>query len=465
MGGGGGTAITAYETYVKETHALFLYNNTAANPPANIGFPSLMVVMDDALNLGGNPFIRDQPGEEYTPPDSYFADGEAAKDVSLAFVNNLDPVTDFENFVSRAIQQSDILDRIKKATITLATPDSIGDAVDALSDGKAEASIPETHLPDWTAVWDAVQPKVAALSPFDLAEAIDDVVNYTADLIEQALIAATNAVANVDLTDLLAALRAEAEIQRAASVREFTSGMADINAVQGSAFVFGLGLLYSEADKAVLRQVAEYRAEIYRGALGNFSQLGGGVLQGLVQLALQNDNLKGQLIGGSVDSILRLLQGREGFEQQQLQIFGQMFQALLSVYGEAELQEANTRNQAVAGGIDQLARFRWMEGQMKSEAAKMATEVGRIQFVAQEEYEGAVVDLDAQAARWPFEVYERGSNVLAAPTGMAARVPERQSRASSAISGALSGAAMGSAVPGIGTVAGGLLGGMAGLLA
>jgi hypothetical protein len=99
--------------------------------------------------------------------------------------------------------------------------------------------------------------------------------------------------------------------------------------------------------------------------------------------------------------------------------------------------------------------------------ARMTIESNRIAIVASKEEADENADLDEKNARWGFEVFQYGANMLGAVSGGSVGT-QKASRAASAIGGALSGAAsgamIGSVVPGIGTAVGALVGGAIGLI-
>jgi len=98
-------------------------------------------------------------------------------------------------------------------------------------------------------------------------------------------------------------------------------------------------------------------------------------------------------------------------------------------------------------------RIGWEDSYMKT-----VVEGNRIKIVAKKEEADQNATIDEADAKWDLEVFQHGSNVLAASAGGTAGAGKIPSKMQSAIGGALSGAAagamMGSVVPGIGTAVG-----------
>lgn len=101
--------------------------------------------------------------------------------------------------------------------------------------------------------------------------------------------------------------------------------------------------------------------------------------------------------------------------------------------------------------------------------AHMTAEMYRLKVDWEHQETTQGYEFDEADARFPLEMFQFASNVLAAPQGAASYVPKRQEgigKGQAAMSGAMAGASIGTAVdPGPGTAIGAFVGGVAGYLA
>lgn len=102
---------------------------------------------------------------------------------------------------------------------------------------------------------------------------------------------------------------------------------------------------------------------------------------------------------------------------------------------------------------------------MRGDLAKMWLEVDRMSIIANKEEIEQQTDYDVQEARWPYDLYMYGGNMLSSIGGghAGSSTAGGPSKAQSALSGAVAGATVGTAVmPGWGTAIGAVVGGVAG---
>jgi len=186
--------------------------------------------------------------------------------------------------------------------------------------------------------------------------------------------------------------------------RAIASYYADANAVSASSFIVANALLEEEASKEVADFESELKRNIYSSAIQNHVNTFGNAVQ------LQQNYL--------LSALQSYNQKEEFWRNLRLEAARSESQAATSLY-ESEL--------------------------------------------AGEEFS---TELDEKTALWDLQVFERGANILAAPSGMAARLPEKRSAVSRSLGGALQGGAAGAKVgsafgnPAIGAGVGALLGGV-----
>lgn len=231
----------------------------------------------------------------------------------------------------------------------------------------------------------------------------------TKDAVEAAFAMTNNEV----LIKARDAFEKRADKTRIRAINRFSGGMLDINAVSGSAFILGLALIESEHMDSVNEFDANLSTEMYSQGVQTFVQLFSTELQSRVNGALEGQRFQVSIMSDSVRLMSNVMLKKVELEQ-----------AVLSV-----LFETN-----------------------------------RLDIVATQEYETSDIDLDAKYANWGFDNYTKSANVLASISGASAVLPEKPSRAASALGGALGGASAGSALGPPGMAAGALLGGVAGLL-
>lgn len=355
MSGGGTSGKVEYPQHVTEVHKDWLgYAGSGAGDPITT---NLIEVMDQKLGLGGNPYESVSYGDPTT-------DIEEFEDEITEFktkVDGLNAETDFDSVVDNAVAKIDeagILKDIDKDPIISAAQ---SDATDELSE------------------------------------------------------AIKQAIANIDdsvIEDLVEEFSKRSDFQRARSVRRFSGQMSDINAVQSSAFIFGMALIESEHVKNVNEFNKEISAQHY---------------------------------------------------QQHIQSHIELYKTRLSQDLEVELRSKLSRDQILANSVQLTLNMLSQNVSFKQALAQSLIESKRIKFVMDSEFTAQEADMDAKEEEWDLRVYEFGAAILGAPGG-GTRMPEKPSKAGSAIGGALSGAVSGAPLGPSGMIAGAALGGLAGLL-
>ena len=184
-----------------------------------------------------------------------------------------------------------------------------------------------------------------------------------------------------------------ASYERNNAVRRFSGQMADVNAVQGSAYMLGVALIEAQH----IQSVDEYQAE-----------------------------LNNQLLRDGVQSYIR------------------MYTAELTSAVQIEIQNRQNNQQVLITAQQIMASMLQNKVQFQQAMTQMKAEIERIFMVAEAEYTGNEADIANRFAQWDFKVYNMATNVLGGMGG-GQRLPEGTSKAGSAIGGALSGAASGAA--------------------
>lgn len=132
--------------------------------------------------------------------------------------------------------------------------------------------------------------------------------------------------------------------------------------------------------------------------------------------------------------------------------------------GLAEIYKGRDRDVAKYTSEIKLSRKgQYIQG--KRDVAHYTIETDRMKIASKHDEEQRNTELDALDAGWKMDVLMKGGQLLGA-LGGGTHVPDKASKAQSAVAGALAGAAagayVGSVVPGVGTAAGAVAGGIIG---
>lgn len=352
MAGGGTTGKVGFPTYMENVHKFSIAREDA---PTDAFDKTLVEVVNEMFT--SNPFT----GQSFTDPATDFADTETRFDAMDSIVTAIDPTTDWDTFV-------DIV--ASKLDETGILPDVDIDTV--FTNARAETTL-ETR---------------------------------------EAIAASLEAINDIVVRSAVRSFERRSDHTRRGAVNRFAGQMSDINAVQSSAFIFGMAILESQH----LQRVAEFDTTLSTGLYqGAFTAH---------MTAFQN-NVRARLTGE--------MQNKQVRDQTAFQSVGLLTQFVLN---QAEIDHAVTRTKA---------------------------EINRIKIAGTQEYEGASFDLADREVNWDMDVFHKEVRFLGGLGGGTA-LPAGPSKAQSAIGGAIGGAVAGNAVPGIGTAVGAVAGLAAGLL-
>ena len=429
MGGGGAGAIS-HSAYMENVHKGML--NATASGSGDVPIRSVVAVMNTALTAGSSPFL----GYTAYNPD-------AAIDANANAVARLQLLVDAMSF-----------------------------SVDYLTAlGAAGQIVADTTTLD-VAVLDT-----AALDTAILSTDVIDVASLDTAILDTFTI--DDSQVNADV----AAFSAEQEDQlNNVILPRFKIGMLNINAVTSSSFVLGESQL--RAFKA--RDVARYNGDLR------------------MRLSLQAGEIRGKFMSErrEIDARFKLqfqeitskfkIQHKDKQAEYQIQFndftrqFKMQYQELTSRY-KIQFQELTARYKTQFAEITarykqqrqvhiQAASMHMLSELMKkndleAEVTRYTLESNRLRIIAKSEQSQENLLILEHDRKWDLEVFQYGTAVLGG-IGGGAFIPQKKSRAVSALAGALSGtvagAIAGSIIPGVGTVtgaaAGAVLGATAGAL-
>jgi len=468
MGGSGATSGSVnFPAHVEEFHDLSL----GLDPP-QFGSPSVGEVMSVALESGGNPYA----GTSLTDPSSNFNEMDSAWSTLDTKVTNLDATTDWKGIVDAAKSQLDTASPFPEADAPAAFTGSdqpVKDAMDSAAAGinNEKASI-QALIPNSTEDWRELIMEVVkqmdgceVRKDFNTAQVAHNAMQYANDVTREAFRSAERLADDQYVQDRINAFKSRQENTHQKNLRQFTGGMASINAVHSSAFIIGAAAMKAEKQRNVAEFDSQVTIQFYQGVIGQHLQAYARSLQATVQGEQTEISSRDQKIRAGLRSIGQVKSQEENFKQTFIQLFQQLFQSRFQADLQAEQKSLNQRAKAFNAGLQGMGNLHQFGVQAREQAAKLKTETERITVAGRQEYELEEIDTSVQKALWDLKIYEKGMNILSAPQGMATPLPEKKSKASQALGGALAGGAKGAQVGGLpGAGIGAVLGGISGLV-
>ena len=353
-GGGSGAKITVLATAVLPYESGATYEEE----------PSILrFIIDKGLTAkGGNPYS----GKLSYAPDLDINTAQADVTSFGNQVTTMAPQTDWGNFVSTAAAQIDTIMQSYSS-----------------DDMFLEAS------------QDALQETSKAF-----LQARNDVVNsntFTMTAAIQQAIAMLNSGVIMNAVD---AFRKQALRGHLRSVNRFAGGMAEIGAVNSSAFALGMAMLESDFEASV----NDFASKLSLSVVDQFVQL----------------------------------------YSQHLATFMQLYR----VGADSHLNASFREHALIQDATKDLTSLYLASIEARKGKAVLQTELSRIKIVAKGEESEKNLDIAAKDKLWDLSLFQNAGNVLSAVSGGTVMVPQGPSRAQSAIGGALAGAAQAAAISG-----------------
>lgn len=305
-----------------------------------------------------------------------------------------------------------------------------------------------THKDDWGSITEKARNEAAStftttdisnivtsILNSALSDAANTLVSIRADMtdkIDTLFTAAVTKVADImdsaPITAMVAQFQQRAEASHLRIVSRYAGGMADINAVQGSAYLMGLALLESEHAQRVEEFVANLSYQIY------------------------------------TQMIPLYFQEHSRYVSEELSTFVGKFNQHLKSHVVLDAQKAVNRAHYINVGANEMSRLLLSKVDGAKLVASMQETVSKNRIIATSEEIKQGVMYDVEDWLWDLKVYQYGANVLSGASTGGQVLPEAPSQLSSTMSGVFGGAAVGSVIPGVGTVAGAIIGGIGGYL-
>jgi hypothetical protein len=227
--------------------------------------------------------------------------------------------------------------------------------------------LPSNETTDWTAQVDASLSEANATGLFTTPETVAAWETNVNEAITKADAVTLFGTGSID--DLVEQFDQRQQIALQSAVGRFAAGMADIGAVNSSAYIWGLALMEIEHQRAV----AEFSA-------------------GLTQ---ENRRDKIQFVDRGIQTIgaIKGVNAQSAFNNRAMKIE--------KTYGGAE-----------AIGVRRSARM-----QMLHAAAQLQGEINRIKIVAEREYDNERLNVLVKHGAWNLEIFTYAGNLLAAVQG------------------------------------------------
>lgn len=275
----------------------------------------------------------------------------------------------------------------------------------------------------WQAYVDAFLSKVSSGSVFpdtydDADTVIDRAKTKAGQIASDAVSQALNAVENAPVDDAVDAAMGEAQDDYLRALNRFVGGMAEINAVNSSAFVWGIAMIERARLREASRLRRELRLQAYQAGLNVYAA--GLRTAGAAQLSLKSDR-------------------------------------------------QHMRDAALIDATHSMSGLLQLKVTQKFNQTGLREDSARIKYVADVEERNRNLDITVAHHEWPFHIANLAGNVLAKSAGVAAGKVYSTPPALQALSGALSFAAVGAQIgtsiePGMGTAIGAGIGGLLGLV-
>ena len=460
-GGGGMSGTVVLPAYMEDTHEHWLRGVTQSGGD-EVDY-SIVDLMNAAWS-GATPYYL----AEYTDPDDELDAVETAMGVPTSPMYTeaeaLAPEADWEGAADAAET---------KATAKLP---------DAYIDTLITAIIART---DWDTLISAVNTKHGVISTDTY---ISTLINSVLSRITWATLVGNSDTKSDDLLGDLTAIKANAdtiiddddiqalvdafesdtlpEYQR--NVSRFLAGMSDINAVNSSAFLFGMAILESERFKQVTRYKAELTHEMEKEKwkyTTTVAQIKWGFIADMTRMQQTGQLDASTMETGLTDTYYKLresfLEAMTDLDTKRLTEASRYETVLTDSY-----KDRWARYQ-MAGIAEMTQGIRYKHDLLKIITDQLA-ESRRVKILATHEYESREIDLDVADSLYNLKVYQYGSNVMASPQVGATYVPEKESAMRSALGGVMAGAGAGAMTGGAiggppGAATGALIGGLLGI--
>ena len=305
------------------------------------------------------------------------------------------------------------------------------------------------------------------------------------NFISSALNKVAAVIASAPITTMISDFTTREELVLLRSASRFSAGMADINAVMGSAFVFGHALIEAEHQTRISEFTVGLTMRVLELTLGTYQTLGASIF---AEVSATARGTIDAYVRGYIQEQITKRSAKAEYEQTIHQTIAQLIMtkisAVMTIYGgtyatEFAAQSENIRNSIILSLDKQsttimqnkqnkvqyeLAAIGAMSGILGTQisgygsASLQSTQIEQLAIASGADEVKQNTKFAIEDVLWDINIFKQASPILAAPLGAAYPIPEKPSEASSIASGALTGFAVaGPAGALAGAVGGGLL--------
>jgi len=283
---------------------------------------------------------------------------------------------------------------------------------------------PDSDVESWLATADAAA--AGDLDTLDVDSAISTIIASArinaSQVVAEAVASAGTSGYDQVIERARAGFEARAKRDHLNSISQFTGPMADVNAVNTSAFVIGMAKLERDLADRLAQFETEFILPINREGITAF-----------------------------------------------IEAFRVVAQQHLAVKAQVHLAQQQNKANYILNATNLIATQLRAKLQAEQSLVELQKSVSSAKIVAGVDEEQQNLDVDVKGQQWDLELFQQGANILSAVSGSVVPTAARPSRISSGLSGALGGAsamdAAASIIPGVGTAVGAGVGGAVGLVA
>lgn len=416
MGGKGGSAGTVgFADYVEAAHEDWL--GITAGPVAQ---PIGTTIVDVMKSL----FSTADPA---TNPNPYQSDSTTVGDGAGA--QSYNPTTDLDAVKSRYDTFANLLTSLTGNLVGHRTAWG-GDADTARGKIDEESFTPSVNVTSKIA---AIVTAASSAATQAIADVLGDSPGQISTILEESISSALTILESAPIQSAVDEYEESISGNVARAKSSFAGGMADVNAVGGSAFILGMAMIENERVGSVNKFAANLALQIYQSH-----------------------------VSSHLRATLNLTAG-------QLEVFSRAFTGHVRSQIGFDMQIRQARDGMLNSATQQLSQMLYNNMGMEQAVTGLLLDIKRTAISAKHEWYQEDIRLDAEEKLWDLKIYNYGANILGGMnTGGGTFIPEGASKtastASAALSGAVGGAIMGAKIGAaggpIGATGGALIGGI-----
>ncbi len=473
---------------IRNTNATFIENIIAGSGTSGeIRFEATVIGSTD-FNIDtvtvklvtGNPYV----GQSAFDPDlahsetvdSPLSDMQTRHDILDTFVAALDEEVDWDTMVTKVIDHStslstlfasyDIDSRVTTlSAIDLTESDDIaGAAITEAITNTTTALETNAHVKAKTLVanLDTLSKAAAALDSDSIIGTINTtIMSKMSDMIATAVTAAKTAEGSASVSDMVDEFEKRRTPAHFRAVNRFAGPLADIGAINSSAYIFGMAAIEAEFSREVSEFDANATMQVFTLAIGQYGDAFKSTFSEYSELYKSEIARYLEVYLASLDEYMKAV---VSFSRDEMGVFRSLAVSHIAAEIQSEFAIRNQRVSYFINSVKDMATMLSNRSSSESNATALQTEISRMKMVALKEQIDRDIEIDSFDALWDIKLYQYVGNMIGAPGGGSGFIPDLPSTGASALGGALAGAGVGASFGPIGAGIGAVVGGVAGLL-